>query len=77
MVVGGPLFGIGLTIFGVHRSFDAAHGVPPAEKARTVAHGIDTAMTATFVGVAVGVIGAAVVAVGLFQLLSSRQSKPD
>lgn len=72
MVILGPLAGFAATVLGVHGAFGGAHQVDPAHKAKVVADGISGAMNWALVGTGVGVIGAAVLAVGIYHVLKSR-----
>jgi biopolymer transport protein ExbB/TolQ len=59
LTVLGPLVGLLVTVFSLHGAFDGVKGpsVAPENKARTLADGISHSMTATAIGVAVGIVG--------------------
>lgn len=76
MVVLGPLGGFAATVLGVHGAFGGADRVDPAHKAKVVADGISGAMNWALVGTGVGVIGAAVLALGFYHLLRERSDAP-
>ncbi len=76
MVVLGPLGGFAATVLGVHGAFGGADHVDPAHKAKVVADGISGAMNWALVGTGVGVVGAAVLALGFYHLLRARSDAP-
>ncbi|GMV19398.1 MAG: MotA/TolQ/ExbB proton channel family protein [Myxococcales bacterium] len=76
MVILGPVGGFAATVLGVHGAFGGADQVDPAHKAKVVADGISGAMNWALFGTGVGVVGAAVLAVGIYHVLRSRPGAP-
>lgn len=76
MVILGPAGGFAATVIGVHGAFGRVDQVDPDQKAKVVADGISGAMNWALLGTGVGVVGAAVLAVGIYHVLRSRSGAP-
>ncbi len=73
-----PVAGVGLTALFTSCSFSAAGSVPAESRAAHVANGIDSAMSYTIAGGAVGAVGLVTVVVGLILLLRAHPADaPD